>query len=159
MSQCTTVKRFGHTVHPSLLKIDILHLLAPAEQTSSVKLCLSLTSPHLTCQLSSASIPLFYNYTLCMKSQGARGGLYSNVCACVCRKNMQIASPSSSATTDYSPWAMQIQVHSASLHCTDTVKWFRPGSHEQLYFNPEVGIQTGWSCVFVSTRNRHVGVL
>lgn len=51
---------------------------------------------------------------------------------------MQIASLSSLATTDYSSRAMQIQVHSASLHCTDTVKWFRPGSHEQLYFNPEV---------------------
>lgn len=34
--------------------------------------------------------------------------------------------------------AVQIGVHSAPLHRTDTVKWFTTGSHGQLYFNTGV---------------------
>lgn len=61
-------------------------------------------------------------------------------------------------TTHHEPCKFKCTLH--SLHCTDTVKWFRPGSHGQLYFNPEVPPYSHRRMLFVCQHvgDRHVGV-
>lgn len=62
-----------------------------------------------------------------------RGLGFVRVCARALGKHLMQIDSLSSVATDYSLQAMQIQELPESHRCTNTVKWFRPGSHRQLY--------------------------
>lgn len=127
-----------------------IYFLAAAAETSSVKLCASLARPQLPCQLSSASVSVCPNCTICIKSWG--GGACVCVCVCNLRRNirMQIVNLSSLATVSLEP----CKLHSASFQCIDTVKPFKPGSFIFIQRDPAFlfGVMLFCLCVCVGQR-------
>lgn len=133
-----------HWKHPILFSTSCRDIFGETETAS-------LACPQLPCQLSSASFPVFPELHYLYKIIKPGRGLYLNRCA----GGTSDANSQSFLFGHHSSRAMQIRGHSASLHCSDTVKWFKPGSHEQLNFTsevPTVFIEGDTVCLFVCTQ-------